>query len=130
MGGSKPEKSPNVILSGKKKKKKDSKPEKNPNVILEEEIDENYEPSQKDIEEYAEWLGMNLEEDRDLFWIARQGLKEPLPKSWKPCQSGEGEIFYFNFDTGSSEWEHPCDEQYRGLYKREKAKRDNEESSL
>ena len=52
------------------------------------------------VEEYAEWLGMDawskgvpvlagnehhgkhskdLEKDRDLFWIARAGLKAPLP---------------------------------------------------
>ena len=28
-----------------------------------------------EIEEYAEFLGMNLEEDKDLLWIAKEGLK-------------------------------------------------------
>ena len=39
-------------------------------VILEEEIDENYEPTEEEILEYAGWLGMNLEKEKDLFWIA------------------------------------------------------------
>jgi len=34
--------------------------------------------------EYARWLGMNLPEDNDLLWIAREGLKTPLPEYWKP----------------------------------------------
>ncbi len=45
---------------------------------------ENIEPTQKgtllaqtsgvEIEEYAEFLGMDLAEDRDLLWIAEQGV--------------------------------------------------------
>lgn len=96
------------------------------NVVLEEEVDENYEPTQKEIEEYAEWLGMDLEADKDLMWIAKEGLKAPLPPPWKPCQTQEGEggdIFYFNFETGESVWDHPCDEHYKKVYAEEKAKK-------
>ena len=35
-------------------------------VILEEDIDENYEPTEAEIEEYAQWLGMVSLEDDDL----------------------------------------------------------------
>ena len=42
----------------------------------------------------------DMEKDRDLFWVAEEGLKAPLPKEWKPCKSPEGEIYYFNFETG------------------------------
>ena len=31
-------------------------------------------------------LGMDLEKDKDLFYIAKEGLKAPLPKDWKPCK--------------------------------------------
>ena len=54
---------------------------------MEEDIDENYQPSQEEIEEYAKYLGMDLQEDKHLFWIAEKGLKEPLPKDWKHCQT-------------------------------------------
>jgi len=61
-------------------------------VILEEEIDEDYEPTDEEILEYAKWLGMDPEKDADLFYIAKEGLKAPLPEPWKPCKSPDGEI--------------------------------------
>ena len=42
-------------------------------VILEEDIDENYEPTDDEIDEYAKWLGMEFPRDSDLMWIAREG---------------------------------------------------------
>ncbi|KAL3660141.1 hypothetical protein V7S43_014674 [Phytophthora oleae] len=93
-------------------------------IVLEEEIDPNYEPTEKEVLEYATWLGMDLEGERDLFWIAREGLKAPLPENWKPCKTTDTEeIYYFNFATGQSTWDHPCDEFYRNLYEEHKKKR-------
>ena len=37
-----------------------------------------------DMRDYALGIGMNLEEDTDLLWIAREGLKAALPKGWVP----------------------------------------------
>ena len=91
--------------------------------MLEEQIDPNYEPTEEEIVEYAQWLGMAESEDRELFWIARQGLKAPLPKDWKPCRSPDGEIYYFNLANGESVWDHPCDEEYKAMYCIEKEKR-------
>ena len=86
-------------------------------TVLEETIDENYEPTEEEIKEYAKWLGMDLEADKHLFWVAREGLKAPLPSEWKPCQSPDGELYYFNFSSGESVWDHPCDDHYRNMYK-------------
>jgi hypothetical protein len=33
-----------------------------------------------------------------------------------------GDIYYFNFATAESIWDHPCDEYYREMVKREKSK--------
>lgn len=70
--------------------------------MLEEEVDKDYEPTELEVFEYAQWLGMDVEQERvrsgstdtfdgksascaqDLLWIAREGLKAPLPSSWKP----------------------------------------------
>jgi hypothetical protein len=52
-------------------------------IILEEEIDPNYVPTEDEVIEYAKWLGMDLKKDKDLYWIAREGLKAPLPADWK-----------------------------------------------
>eukprot|EP01083_Nonionella_stella_P009804 28082_1 len=94
------------------------------NVVLEEEYDPNYVPTNEEIEEYAEFLGMDLQnkEDKELRWIAEAGLKAPLPPEWKPCKTDDADIYYFNFETGESRWEHPCDEYYKKLYKTEKEK--------
>ena len=85
-------------------------------VVLEEELPEDYEPTEEEILEYAKWLGMDIEQEKDLFWIAREGLKAPLPENWKPCKTGDEEIYYFNFSTGESVWDHPCDEYYRKVH--------------
>eukprot|EP00746_Dinoflagellata_sp_MGD_P163565 gnl/MRDRNA2_/MRDRNA2_91678_c0_seq1.p1 gnl/MRDRNA2_/MRDRNA2_91678_c0~~gnl/MRDRNA2_/MRDRNA2_91678_c0_seq1.p1 ORF type:complete len:293 (-),score=75.21 gnl/MRDRNA2_/MRDRNA2_91678_c0_seq1:140-1018(-) len=92
------------------------------NVVLEEEIDENYEPTEQEVKDYAEWLGMDMDADSELLWIAREALRAPLPEPWKTCQSADLEIFYFNFETGESVWDHPVDEHYRALFEEEKLK--------
>jgi hypothetical protein len=68
------------------------------------------EPTRDEILEYAMFLGMELPRDDHLLWIATEGLKAPLPPRWKPVKSADGEIYYFNFKTGESQWEHPCDQ--------------------
>ena len=57
-----------------------------------------------------------------LLLYAPQGLVTPLPEGWKPCAAPSGELYYFNFDTGESVWEHPGDEYYRNLVDIERAK--------
>ncbi|CAJ1401852.1 unnamed protein product [Effrenium voratum] len=100
-------------------------PTESRSVVLEEHVDSEYEPTEQEILDYSEWLGMDVEKDKDLMWIARAGLKVPLPPPWKPCTTGEeSEVFYFNFETGESVWDHPCDEFHRLLYKKERAKKE------
>jgi hypothetical protein len=41
----------------------------------------------------------------------------------QPCKTNDGEVYYFNFSTGESVWDHPCDEYYRKLYDEEKQRR-------
>jgi centrosomal protein CEP164 len=94
-------------------------------IILEEEIDPDYVPSQEEIRKYAKWLGMDVEADEIFFYIAKQGLQAPLPSEWKPCKTTDTEeIYYFNFNTGDSTWDHPCDEKYKSMYQAAKTRRD------
>ncbi|CAH1262604.1 CEP164 [Branchiostoma lanceolatum] len=96
----------------------------NDQLILEEEYDETYEPTEDEIREYAlEVLGLQLPKDQNLLWIAREGINAPLPDDWKPCQDGNGDIYYFNFSTGDSVWDHPCDEYYRKMVQEERDKK-------
>ncbi|KAI8813506.1 hypothetical protein BJ742DRAFT_432447 [Cladochytrium replicatum] len=91
-------------------------------IVLEEEFDQDYDPSEDEVIEYARFLGIDPESEKQLLWIARESLKAPLPEDWKPCQTEDNNVYYFNFKTGESIWDHPCDEHYRKLYEREKAK--------
>jgi len=94
-------------------------------IILEEEIDPNYVPTEAEIIEYAKWLGMDLKKDQDLFWVAKEGLMAPLPKNWKPCKTKDtDDIYYFNFASGESTWDHPCDGYYKRLYEEEKKRKE------
>ena len=67
---------------------------------MKEELPDNYEPTQEEIEDYAGYLGMDMQHDRDLFYIAKEGLKAPLPGPWKPCQAADKVVWYYNVDTG------------------------------
>jgi centrosomal protein CEP164 len=93
-------------------------------VVLEEELPEDYEPTEEEILEYASWIEMDVEREKELFWIAREGLKMRLPEHVKPCKTNEGEIYYFNFVTGHSVWDHPCDTHSKFLYEAHKLVRE------
>ncbi|XP_051520913.1 centrosomal protein of 164 kDa-like isoform X2 [Myxocyprinus asiaticus] len=84
-------------------------------VVLEEDYDENYIPSEQEIHEYAIEIGIDPQREPELLWLAREGMVVPLQPEWKPCQDITGEVYYFNFSTGQSTWDHPCDEHYRQL---------------
>jgi hypothetical protein len=57
------------------------------------------------------------------MWIARKGVMAPLPKGWKPCQDQiNDQIYYFNFETGESVWDHPCDDIFKNMVIEERRK--------
>ena len=87
-----------------------------------EEAGSDYEPAYEEIVEYARWLGITQAEDACLLWIAKQGLGASLPEGWKPCRTGDGQVYYFNFATGESDWDHPCDAVFRGKVVLERGK--------
>ncbi|KAK1899830.1 Centrosomal protein of 164 kDa [Dissostichus eleginoides] len=89
-------------------------------LILEEDYDDNYTPSEQEIHEYAREIGIDPERESELLWLAREGIVAPLPPEWKPCQDVTGDIYYFNFSSGQSTWDHPCDEHYRRLVAQER----------
>ena len=37
-------------------------------------------------------------------------------------QTDDGHIYYFNFETGESLWDHPCDEHYKKMVEHERQK--------
>ncbi|XP_060561428.1 centrosomal protein of 164 kDa-like [Ruditapes philippinarum] len=94
----------------------------NDQLILEEDYDENYVPPEDEICEYAQCIGIDPDLEPHLLWIAREGINAPLPENWKPCQDPNGDIYYFNFASGESIWDHPCDEFYKKMVTEERRK--------
>ena len=65
-----------------------------------------------------------------MLYIAREGLKAPLPPPWKACQTKDGDIYYFNFESGESTWDHPLDELYKKKYSDAKNNKSMNEDKL
>lgn len=53
----------------------------------------------KEVEEFAAYLGMNLEEDRDLLWVAVEAMTAPLPENWSEHNTRDGQPYYYNKRT-------------------------------
>lgn len=79
-----------------------------------------------EIRNYAVYLGMNLDEDQEFIYIAKEGLTAPLPEPWKELISDEGEIYFVNTEAQTSQWEHPLDEVYRQKFREMKQARRQE----
>jgi hypothetical protein len=78
----------------------------------------------EEIEEFAAFLGIDTELDRDLLWLAEEGLLTAPAEPWKACQTTDSmELFFYNFETGESVWEHPGDADLRRRIQEELQKR-------
>eukprot|EP00668_Euglena_longa_P014109 GGOE01018081.1.p1 GENE.GGOE01018081.1~~GGOE01018081.1.p1 ORF type:complete len:429 (-),score=106.48 GGOE01018081.1:109-1395(-) len=89
-----------------------------------------HQPTAAEVHEYAQWLGIDVATEGELLWVARDGLTTPLPDPWRPCKTHGGDLYYFNFGTGESAWEHPMDEFFKKLVilERDKLARCKEEN--
>jgi hypothetical protein len=63
---------------------------------------------------------MKLPEDERLIYLAREGLKAPIPTNWQPFQGRDGEVYYKHKITQEKTYEHPTDIEYRKKYIQEK----------
>lgn len=65
---------------------------------------------------------MALPEDQGLLYLAREGLKAPLPPNWVPYQSRDGEVYYKHRITQEQTFDHPTDIEYQKKYEQQKEK--------
>ena len=68
-------------------------------------------------------LGIDPDSERDLLWIAREGILAPLPPAWTPVEMEDGQVYFYNQDSGQSLWEHPLDSKYRDMAAEERKKK-------
>ena len=86
--------------------------------VIEDDLPTDYEPTPDEINQYAEWIGMDPVADAAVLWVAREGIKAKLPGGWKEVRTADtDEAYYYNFSTKETSWDHPCDNHYRALYK-------------
>jgi hypothetical protein len=72
-------------------------------------------PTEDEVRQCCELIGLDPDGDPDLPWIARAGVHARLPPGWK-CYRNErqpNQYFFFNKDRGESLYDHPLDQQFR-----------------
>jgi hypothetical protein len=64
---------------------------------------------------------MDMQNDRHLFYLAREGFLAPLPPNFRPCRPlGATETYYFDNESRELQREHPCDIHYKKEFLRVK----------
>lgn len=76
-----------------------------------------------DVKEMAEYMGVDIEKEMHLVWIAKLAVIESIPEGWEETTAADGRVLYLNQKDGSSTEEHPLDEYFRDLLERERGKR-------
>ena len=81
-------------------------------VLMQTEFNEDYEPTPEEVQEYAQYIGLDPLLDQHLFWLAEEGIKAKLPPDWKAFRNQAQELIYLNVDTQEAMVEHPMDQVY------------------
>lgn len=80
----------------------------------------------------AHYLGIDLEKESHLVWIAEEAL-DNLPPGWEFGVSDEGEHaglpYFYNSETEESVWTHPLEDQYREKVKKERRKAQDKDAN-
>lgn len=66
-----------------------------------------------EVQQYAEFLGLELPQDRKYLPIVKEGLVAPLPPFWEACETKNGELLFRNRRTRQITEENPLDGVYR-----------------
>ncbi|XP_016836739.1 centrosomal protein of 164 kDa isoform X2 [Nasonia vitripennis] len=85
-------------------------------IVCKEVFDENSQPSEKEVIDYARRLGIDPDSEPYLLDLAREGLMAALPKGWTPVYNDAAKSFYYyQRSTNVTTWEHPLDAVYKDL---------------
>ena len=61
--------------------------------------------------------------------LISEGILAKLEPPWKAINQEDVGLYYFNFETGDSMWEHPNDQHYRQKVARERDRIKNKHKS-
>lgn len=48
----------------------------------------------EEIKEYADYIGIDVNKEQDMFYLAKEGLKAPLPPNWISIKDDNEDIYY------------------------------------
>lgn len=70
--------------------------------------------SREDVEQYAAYLGIDIEAEPHLLALAHEALTAPLPDGWEEVDDGE-HVFFHRASEKHSQYEHPLEDQFRQI---------------
>jgi len=76
-----------------------------------------------DVKEMAEYMGVDVDKEMHLVWVAKLAVIESLPEGWEETAAADGRALYVNHADGSSTEDHPLDAYFREMLERERGKR-------
>ena len=79
----------------------------------------------EEITGFANYLGMDMETDKHLLWIAEAAVLSPVPQGWTQHETEDGYSYFHSLDTGETSWEHPTDAHFKDLFRRVKEQEHN-----
>eukprot|EP00736_Rhodelphis_marinus_P008243 Rmarinus@m.20779 len=78
-------------------------------------VDGNDMPSDSELEEYAEFLQLDLRKFPHLKWIALEAIDCPLPPHWTSYTDEDNNMFFVNEVSRDSQFAHPLDAYFTQL---------------
>ena len=92
-------------------------------LLAEQSLDSDSVTDLAEVHEYAKYLGMDVNADPELLFIAAYAMEADVPADWTACLDASGAEYFCNLKTGQTQYQHPMDEKYIKMYQSLKAQK-------
>ena len=75
-----------------------------------------------DVLDMSQYLGIDLRQEAEFGWIAKQALQVALPPGWEEVEDDGGQPFFYHKASNKSSRHHPMDNYFTALAKEERKK--------
>ncbi|KAK3245743.1 hypothetical protein CYMTET_44706 [Cymbomonas tetramitiformis] len=79
-------------------------------------------PTPEEVRDMALYLQINLKNEPELMWIAKQAVQVPLPGHWEEHEDSTGNVYFYDKTSGVSQLKHPLDDYFFALVHEERKK--------
>jgi hypothetical protein len=91
--------------------------------LAEQSLDSDSETDLAEVYEYAKYLGMDVQAEPELLFIAKYAMEADVPTGWTACLDASGTEYFCDLKTGTTQYQHPMDSKYIEMYQSLKAKK-------